>query len=127
MYKLYCVISTIGVLIRCFCLPNPFEPLGESFDITVGSLIISITPDILNWLTEPFLYIITFFIVGIYYKRGRSSPALGSFLYLAFYIIHVGILYLLSKYGFASWALIVFVGLYIIVHIVINVFRYKCF
>ncbi len=125
MYNLYRLIAFISIIIRQFVLPNPFEPLGESFAITINDISIILTPDILNWITEPILHAITFAIVGLYYKRGRNNPSLGSFLYLVFYAIHVGLIYIISYFNFSCIPIIIVLVSYFALHIVIKFFKYK--
>ena len=117
MYK---IIAAISVLIRQFALPNPFEPLGEKFNITLFNITFPLTPDIANWIAEPVLHLLAFAITGLYYARGYNDPAAGSFLYLLFYAIHTLILMLMSAAGFAWWAVVFLVILYIAGHIGIN-------
>ncbi len=81
MYKLFILIS---VVIRTFYLPNPF------INFPYGMLI--------NIFIEPLLHIFTFSVVGLFYKRGEL-PFLGSFLYLFFYIVHIGLLQLWNYMG----------------------------
>lgn len=97
---MYGLIKTISVIIRQFLVPNPFEPRADAL--------------LLNLIAEPFLHIITYNIVGIFYES-RSAPALGSFLYLLFYFVHTGLLILM---GFFSWnkiAIMIIVVSYMIV------------
>ena len=82
MYKL---IVAISILIRQFYLPNPFEALGDGLIVNIGETPMAFPPEILNWIAEPFMHVVTFAVVGLYYDRG-SAPALGSFLYLLFYL-----------------------------------------
>lgn len=125
MYKLYSIIATISVLVRQFLLPNPFDPLGETFSVTITDIVIPLHPLVLNWLAKPVLHAVTFAIVGIYYHKGHNNPALGSFLYLLFYAIHVGMIYIVSSFGFAWIALIIVLVLYTCAHIGVNVLRNK--
>ncbi len=125
MYKLYRLIAFISVLIRQFILPNPFEPLGENFSITINEIVIVLTPDIINWITEPFLHAITFTIVGLYYKKDYNNPSLGSFLYLVFYIINVGLIYIVSSFNFSGIVIILILVLYLGLHILINYLKNK--
>lgn len=74
---MYRLIAWLSKLIRIFIIPNPFG------NLEYGLLI--------NIMAEPILHIITFGVVGLFYNTG-SAPAFGSFLYLLFYIIHVGLL-----------------------------------
>ena len=114
-------------MIRQFLLPNPFETLGESFDVKIAGVILPMTPLILNWLIEPFLHVITFAIVGFYYVKGVNNPAVGSFLYLMFYIAHVFLLYLMSLAQFAIWAIVLILVLYFSLHIAINILKNRWF
>lgn len=116
MYKL---IAAISVLIRQFYLPNPFDSLEKEVIITIWEIPIVLLPDVLNWIAEPFLYAITFAVVGMYYKSG-SNPVWGSFLYLLFYCIHIVLLDVVSVTGFATWAIVVIGGLYVGCHVVLN-------
>ncbi len=108
MYKL---MKLISVLIRQFCVPNPFEVLGEGLIITISNAPVLLSPILLNWLVEPIVHAITFIVVGMYYDRG-SEPALGSFLYLVFYCLHIFILWLMSKLGFTLWAVMIILMIY---------------
>ena len=112
MYKL---IAAISILIRQFCLPNPFEALGDGLTVNIGEALILLTPRVLNLLAEPFMHAVAFAIVGLYYHRG-SDPAVGSFLYLLFYCIHTFLLRLMSLSGFATWAVLLIIVLYIVCH-----------
>ena len=120
MYKL---IATISMLIRQFVLPNPFEGLGEIFDVTLFDITLKLTPDILNWIVEPGLHLLAFGVAGIYYVRGLQDPAVGSLLYLVFYALHTGLLMLMSAAGFAWWAVIPLIVLYVLGHIGVNILR----
>ena len=70
MYKL---MAAISVLIRQFCIPNPFEALGDGGGVNIGEKSIVISPGVLNWVAEPFMHVVTFAVVGLYYDRG-SAP-----------------------------------------------------
>lgn len=107
--KLYCLLSTAFLCIRQFCLPNPFEVLGEGLTVVWQGVPILLAPILLNWIAEAFLHPITFGVVGLYYTRG-SEPALGSILYMAFYAVHTGVLYLLCR-AYPSTFLMVLVGI----------------
>lgn len=112
MYKL---IAAISILIRQFCIPNPFDALGDGLIVNIEETSILLPPGVLNWVAEPFMHMVTFVIVGLYYDRG-SAPALGSFLYLLFYCVHTFLLWLMSLAGFSTWAVVVIVALYIACH-----------
>lgn len=121
MYK---IIAAISVLIRQFVLPNPFEPLGEKINVTLFNITLPLTPDIANWIAEPVLHLLALGITGLYYARGYNDPAVGSFLYLLFYVIHTLILMLMSAAGFAWWAVVLLIVLYIAGHIGVNKLRF---
>ena len=122
MYKL---IAFISVLMRQFVLPNPFDPLGETFNVTIKSFTIPLTPAVANWIAEPFMHLITFIVTRIYYKPNFQDSSVGSLLYLVFYIIHIAILLLMSAAKFSLWAVILLIALYIGGHIAINVYMYS--
>lgn len=106
---MYNIIKVIGILVRFFYLPNPFESLPNG--------------ELINYCAEPLLHIVTFGVVGIYYESG-SNPVEGSLLYTVFYFIHVGLLLLLC--GFFEWsriAIIIIAILYVAFHIIINRIR----
>lgn len=123
MYKLYSIIAAISVLVRQFMLPNPFDPLGEAFAITIKDVVIPLSPILLNWLAEPVLHAVTFAIVGIYYRKGHHNPAFGSFLYLLFYAIHVGMIYIVSSFEFSLVAIVTVMVSYVAIHIGINILK----
>ncbi len=125
MYKIYGIIAAISVLVRQFVLPNPFEPLGEEFAINIKDVVIPLSPILANWIAEPFLHASAFAVTGIYYRKGHHNPALGSFLYLLFYSIHVGIIYIVSSFGFTWAAIIAAIICYIALHIGINIIKNK--
>lgn len=121
MYK---IIAALSILIRNFCLPNPFEVIGD-IEIPFQETVIAIPPIVINFLFEPILHTITFGIVGLYYNRHRNSAAFGSFLYLVFYCVHVGLLYLMAMSNFAIWAVLVILVAYMLCHMFINAIRHK--
>ena len=89
MDKLYAVMKVISVLVRQFCLPNPFECFGA------GAIII-------NLVAEPLIHLAAYLLVGLVYNKG-DCPALGSFLYLVAYALITGVLALLGVFSFAWW------------------------
>ena len=121
---MYQLIAIISVLVRNFVLPNPFEALGENgaFNIFGTSLVLS--PFVLNLIAEGVLHSITFAVVGLYYIS-RSNPARGAFLYLLFYCVHVGMLYLLCLTHFTLWGISITLLLYVGFHIVYNIVSSK--
>jgi len=78
----------------------------------------SISPEVLNWVAEPIVHVVTFAIVGLYYERG-SVPVLGSFLYLLFYCLHTFLLWLMSVAEFSIWAVAFLITLYVGMHFVL--------
>ena len=116
---MYQLIAIISVLVRNFVLPNPFEVLGENVTLNLLGMNLTFTPLTLNWCTEGILAAITGAIVGLYYIA-RSNPARGSFLYLLFYCVHVGALYLMCLFHFAWWGILLTLLLYVGFHVVFN-------
>ncbi len=104
MYKVMFIAS---LLTRQFLLPNPFEPLGDSF--AVAGMVLS--PLFLNLLAEPILHVASFGAAGIFYRGGAAEE--GSFFYLVFYMVHVGIIYAMSLAHFAWWAMALILAAYI--------------
>ena len=122
MYK---IIAFISVIIRQFALPNPFESLDGVFSIPFFDVNFPIHAFYINWVAEPILHVITFNIVGIYYSRSDHFPAVGSFLYLLFYSIHVGLIYLAGCFNFELIAIIAILICYVCLHIGINALKNK--
>ena len=104
MYRFICLVS---YLIRQFCLPNPFEPLG---DISV----------LLNWVAGVVLVPVSYLMTGLYYDGG--DPAEGSIKFLFVYFLNtmiillafrvypviwlmktIGIIYLVLFFSFGIW------------------------
>lgn len=90
--------------------------------ITIGEAPLLLTPEILNWVADPIIAAITFGVVGLYYIKG-SEPALGSILYMVFYAVHIGLLYLLLNIYPIIWLMIVVAVIYIALHITILVIK----
>ena len=99
-------------LVRQFAIPNPFDALGEGLIITIGESTMALSPELLNWIADPVIFAITFFVVGLYYTKG-SLPVLGSFLYMFFYAVHIGMLYLLLTIYPLIWLMVILVVLYV--------------
>lgn len=97
-------------------MPNPFEALGEGLTITIGEASSILSPDVLNWIADPIVGVITFGVVGLYYSKG-SSPVLGSVLYMIFYAVHIGMLYLMLWVYPIVWLMILIGVVYIGLHI----------
>lgn len=109
---MYRIMMVLSVLIRQFYIPNPFEVLGDGLIMNIGEVPIMIQPEMLNWIAEPFVHCVTFGVVGMYYDEG-SAPALGSLLYLLFYCVHTFLLWLMSLCGFAIWAVVIILVIYV--------------
>ncbi len=120
MYK---IIATISIFVRGFILPNPFESLGDSVSISIGSGSFPIPPFLINIIAEPILHVVTYLLVGLYYTRGVDDPSKGSLLYIILYGVHVGLLYIMGLLGFSTWAVAIVLLLYIAAHIGINILR----
>lgn len=119
--KAYISMAGISTIIREFCLPNPFEKMTDKFVINN----IEFTPTILNWIAEPIIYVITFALVGLYYTKGFDSPVKGSFLYLIFYIIHFGLLWVMACFNFSIVAVILVLLGYAFLHIAFIILKNK--
>lgn len=93
MIKLYSIVALAGVLVRQFCLPNPFVCFGDKAVLY-------------NWIAEPIIQITAFLLVGLVYRKG-SNPALGSILYLLTYALIVGVLWVLGIFSFVWWWILI--------------------
>lgn len=92
---MYGLMATISLLVRQFCLPNPFECFGDMallYNLVAGLVL------------APLSYV----LVGLVYSSG-DAPALGSFLYLMTYAILTGILWVLGQFSFAWWAIAIMI------------------
>ena len=81
-----------------------------------------LSPDFLNWIADPLIAGFTFGVVGLYYIS-RSDPALGSILYMFFYALHIGLLYLILSIYPAIWLMILIGVVYFGLHIAIIVLK----
>ena len=88
-----------------------------------NSLII-LSPELLNWIADPIIAAFTFGIVGLYYIS-RSDPALGSILYMFFYAIHIGLLYLTLSIYPVFWLMVLIGIIYIGLHITAIILKHK--
>lgn len=113
---MYIAISSISWFVRQFILPNPFEPLGEWFQIALGSVQLAMSPELANIILEPILYVVTFMLVKLYYKSGEDDPAIGSFCYFILYCVHIGMVYLMSCFDFNQIAIILTTSAYVLMH-----------
>ncbi|WP_105620050.1 hypothetical protein [Vallitalea okinawensis] len=71
---MYGIISIISILVRSFLLKSAFEAISYGYIINI-------------LFAEPLLGTLSFTVTGMFYRK-NSAPALGSALYLFFYIIH---------------------------------------
>lgn len=110
------MLATIFWFIRQFAMPNPFEALGDGLTITISGATMLLTPGILNWIADPVIFAITYGVVGLYYTKG-SEPSWGSILYMFFYAVHIGILYLMLDIYPTVWLMVVMAFIYIGLHI----------
>lgn len=109
---MYNLISILSIIIRQFLLPNPFASLPNG--------------ELYNLLASIILYPITYLIVGLYYEKG-SAPALGSFLYLLFYMVHTGLIALCGYFYFSKMACIVISAVYVAILIVVKLYRNRLY
>ena len=82
----------------------------------IGGESLLLTPEILNWISDPIIAAITFGVVGLYYIKG-SEPALGCILYMFFYAVHIGLLYLMLSVYPIVWLMVLIGFIYIVLHI----------
>ncbi len=125
---MYGIVSLLSLLIRNFLLPNPFESFAGQEISAFGTKFI-IEPITANWITEAILFSITFSVVGLYYKREMKMPTLGSILFLVFYCIHTGLVYLLCRLSFSFIPCFLVILCYLIllclVKYIINTVKYR--
>ncbi len=92
----------------------------------IGETPLLLTPEILNWIADPIIGAFTFCVVGLYYIKG-SNPALGSILYMFFYAVHIGLLYLMLWIYPVVWLMVLIGIIYISLHIGMIVLNSKNF
>ena len=103
---MYGIMTLISLMVRQFCLPNPFDCFG---DMAI----------LYNWIAGLILAPISFVLVGLVYERG-SAPAVGSILYLLVYTVLTGLLWLLGQATFAWWAIVGMIALIVAVVVLIR-------
>ena len=107
---LYAIIHIIGVCVRQFILPNPFEPLGSAAAIV-------------NLIVGLVMGPITYAMVGCIYHSG-SAPALGSLLYLLFYAINTGAMYFVCLACPTIWLMIfIAIAYFVVMFVALNKLR----
>ncbi len=125
---MYRIFSVLSFLIRQFVLPNPFESFAGQ-EITLWGTKIIIEPIAANWISGIILFPISYFVAGLFYKREMEMPALGSFLYFAFYCLHTFIIYVFCKLSFSTVPctiiLLVYIAILIFVKQKLKSLRYK--
>ena len=124
--KFYSTLATLFWLIRQYAIPNPFEALGEGITVTIGGAPILLSPEILNWIADPIIGAFTFLVVGIYYISG-SNPTKGSILYMLFYTIHIGMLFLISSVYPTIWLIVLIAVIYLAFHVALLILKFKYF
>lgn len=90
--------------------------MGDGLTIMIGEAPLLLTPEILNWIADPIIVAITFGVVGLHYIKG-SEPALGSILYMFFYAVHIGLLYLMLSVYPMVWVMVLIGAVYIGLHV----------
>jgi hypothetical protein len=113
---MYTIINILSALVRQFVLPNPYKNIFDDifiamlFNILAGGTI---------------LHLISFSMVGIFYKRGEC-PAVGSAMYLLCYIVNTIIVTIAGILTNNLHTLvIVLLFLYLIIYIVLIVIKNK--
>lgn len=112
-FTMYTILSATSLLIRQYMLPNPFDKLPVLPSIDYLGISLQIPPFFMMLFAEPFIYIITFAVVGIYYRKGIDHPAKGSFLYLLFYCVHILALSIMAQFQFTTMAIVLVISGYI--------------
>lgn len=104
MYELTALFSEV---IRFYFMPNTFELALLFKDLGLLGMLFG----------EAILVAVTFGVVSLYYQKGKCNPAIGSLLYLIFYVIHIGLIQIMSSVGFNLFAVIPLLAAYIALHI----------
>lgn len=104
---MYELTSFLCEVFRFFFMPNTFELALLFEDLGLFGMLFG----------ETIIIIATFSVVSLYYQKGKCHPAIGSILYLIFYIIHIGLIKIMSSAGFNLFAVIPLLLVYIAVHI----------
>jgi hypothetical protein len=119
--KIYYSISELSVWIRTFLLPNPFEVWGVAKTLSIGEFQIPVPTLAINIICGQFiLYPAAFLVTKKYYTKGVDSPVKGSVIFLLFYCIFTGLVYLMSMAKFAKWAIISIIMAYIVLHCLVH-------
>lgn len=114
---MYALFAAIFALIRTFCLPNPFDSLGETFTISVLGLNLPMNAFFFNtYIMSAILGLLTYPLVGLYYVKG-SNPLKGCLLYMFFYCVHTGLLHIMSLFGFSVPSIILVIVGYLMLHV----------
>ena len=120
--KLYLRLSALFWFIRQVFIPNPFEEcFGKELEIVICNVSIPVSTALINFIVDPIIFGITFWLVGRYYNRGEF-PAFGSVLYMAFYCVHILGIYVFCSLYPMIWLIIIILLLYIAIHIAILLF-----
>lgn len=122
--KIYRILATLFWFVRQFLVPNPFDALGEGIPVVLANIPIVLSPELLNWFADPIIAVLTYGVVGLYYIK-RSDPELGSILYMIFYAIHIGLLYLMLSIYPIVWLMILIGGIYLGLHVTAVILIHK--
>lgn len=104
---MYELTSFLCEVFRFFFMPNTFELALLFEDLGLFGMLFG----------ETIIIITTFGVVSLYYKKGKCHPAIGSILYLFFYIIHICLIKVMSSAGFNLFVVIPLLVFYIAAHI----------
>lgn len=111
-FIVYKLMAALSAIIRNFYLPNPFH------NLEYGMLI--------NIMIEPILFIFTYATVGTFYQR-NSRPALGSFLYLVLYSLHICLIILWGCFNFGKTAGITIITVYFLFLTLVKVWQHSSY
>ena len=102
---------TVSFLVRNFYMPNPFA------DYELGI--------VYNYIAGILLLPITYRVVGLFYRRGTAPAAVGSFLFLFFYVAHTYLLLFLGKFNFNKYVVVIVIVLYTVLLIGSIILKYR--
>lgn len=106
MRRGYSIVATLSFLLRLLFIQN-YWPIIIPMTFVFGTTATKV--DVSYFLAEGILWAMSFAMTGLFYER-RSFPALGSILYLVFYIANSFTLSQMSSTGWA-WYSFVLAGL----------------
>lgn len=119
---MYILVSKFLWIIRQFCIPNPFNVLGNGIFVKINGVEIFLTPDILNIIAGIFLPTISYLLAGLYCDSFNSAQK--SIIYMFFFCLNTRILYLTSLAYPMTWLIILiyilYIGMIVFLKILIN-------